>query len=193
MPSFIIVGYAWQILGRGGSFCPSPPICEQTQKCPSWIGLRTYPMQRAKLVKTIFVTDDKSNTCPLCWNSFKIKRVIRSTIAAETLSLSDGCDVAMYKYVSIRIVISGCETVKHRCIHWKPTSVRCCTFIKTNPRKATIRWYVSNEKKMVEINEINFTWIDKTKQISDIFTKAEVSSNILGVNLRRWLNHKIAK
>ena len=38
---------------------------------------------------------------------------------------------------------------------------------------------------MVEINEINFTWIDKTKQISDIFTKAEVSSNISGVNLRR--------
>ena len=26
------------------------------------------------------------------WNSSKIKRVVRSTVAAETLSLSDGCN-----------------------------------------------------------------------------------------------------
>ena len=44
----------------------------------------------------IFLTDDKNNTCPLYWNSSKIKRVARSNIAVETLSLSEGCDVAMY-------------------------------------------------------------------------------------------------
>ena len=37
----------------------------------------------------IFLTDDKSNTFPLYWNSFKIKRVARSAIAADTLSLSE--------------------------------------------------------------------------------------------------------
>ena len=44
----------------------------------------------------IFLTNDKSNACPLYWNSSKIKRVARSTIATETLSLSEGCDVALY-------------------------------------------------------------------------------------------------
>ena len=44
----------------------------------------------------IFLTNDKNNTCPLYWNSSKIKRVARSTIAAETLSLLEGCDVAVY-------------------------------------------------------------------------------------------------
>ena len=39
MPSFIIVGYLWQILGRGSLFGPCP-IREQPQKCPSWIGLK---------------------------------------------------------------------------------------------------------------------------------------------------------
>ena len=43
----------------------------------------------------IFLTDDRSNTCPLYWNSSKIKRVVRSTIPVETLSLSEGCDEAM--------------------------------------------------------------------------------------------------
>ena len=37
MPSFIIIGYVWHILGRG-PFWP-PPIREQPRKSPSWIGL----------------------------------------------------------------------------------------------------------------------------------------------------------
>ena len=39
VPSLIIVGYVWQVLGKGNLFAP-PPICEQPQKSPSWIGLR---------------------------------------------------------------------------------------------------------------------------------------------------------
>ena len=35
----------------------------------------------------LFLTDNKRQTCSLYWNSSKIKWVIRSTIAAETLSL----------------------------------------------------------------------------------------------------------
>ena len=38
LPSFIIVGYLWQILGRGDLFGPS--IREQPRKCPSWIRVR---------------------------------------------------------------------------------------------------------------------------------------------------------
>ena len=34
--------------------------------------------------------------CPLYWNASKIERVVHSTTAAETLSLVDGCDVAIY-------------------------------------------------------------------------------------------------
>ena len=35
----------------------------------------------------IFLTDDKSSTCRLYWNCLKIKRLVKSTIAAETFSL----------------------------------------------------------------------------------------------------------
>ena len=65
----------------------------------------------------IFLTDDKSNTCPLYWNSSKIKRVVRSTIAAETLSLSEGCDVAMYVNRLVSELLFHDGTVKHHCIH----------------------------------------------------------------------------
>ena len=39
VPSFIFVGYVWQILGRGGGAFGPAPILEQHQKSPSWIGL----------------------------------------------------------------------------------------------------------------------------------------------------------
>ena len=39
VPSFIIVGYVWQILGRGTFSFLSPPISEQPWKIPSLIGL----------------------------------------------------------------------------------------------------------------------------------------------------------
>ena len=44
----------------------------------------------------IVITDGNNNSCPLYWNSSKIKRAVLSTIAAETQSLVDGCDVAIY-------------------------------------------------------------------------------------------------
>ena len=42
LPSLIIVGYVWQIIGRGCLFAPRPPspIRDQPPKCPSWIGLK---------------------------------------------------------------------------------------------------------------------------------------------------------
>ena len=39
------------------------------------------------------LTYSKNIPCPLLWNSSKIKRELHSTIAAETLSLLEGCDV----------------------------------------------------------------------------------------------------
>ena len=53
MPSFIIVGYVWQILGRG-----LPPIREQPRKGPSWIGLKNN--QHDASVSNIILRTDNS-------------------------------------------------------------------------------------------------------------------------------------
>ena len=44
----------------------------------------------------IFVANGNDSSCPLFWKSSKIKRVVHSTIAAETLLPVNGCDVAIY-------------------------------------------------------------------------------------------------
>ena len=45
----------------------------------------------------VFLTDPETNMChPLSWSSKRIRRVMKSTLAAETLALKDGLDDAFY-------------------------------------------------------------------------------------------------
>jgi hypothetical protein len=44
----------------------------------------------------VFLTDRKRSCCPIVWKSNKIDRVVRSTIAAETLAAIEGIEDAIY-------------------------------------------------------------------------------------------------
>ena len=46
--------------------------------------------------KLILLSSSKGDLCPLSWHTNKIKRVVRSTLAAEMLSLQEGIDEAIY-------------------------------------------------------------------------------------------------
>ena len=40
----------------------------------------------------VWLVDNHGKCCPLSWHANKIKRVVRSTIAAEALSLQEGLE-----------------------------------------------------------------------------------------------------
>jgi len=44
----------------------------------------------------IWLVDHEGNCCPITWQANKIKRVVRSTIAAEALSLQEGLEASYY-------------------------------------------------------------------------------------------------
>ena len=44
----------------------------------------------------VWVMDQTGNCCPIEWNTHKIRRVVRSTLAAEMLSLGEGLDAGFY-------------------------------------------------------------------------------------------------
>ena len=44
----------------------------------------------------VFLVDEHGNSCPLTWQAGKIKRVVRSTLAAEALSLAEGIEDAIF-------------------------------------------------------------------------------------------------
>ena len=44
----------------------------------------------------IWVMDKTGYCCPIAWNAHKIKSVVRSTLAAEMLSLEEGLEASVY-------------------------------------------------------------------------------------------------
>ena len=44
----------------------------------------------------VFICDKFNKITPIAWSSTKLKRVARSTLAAETLALTDGCDMSFF-------------------------------------------------------------------------------------------------
>lgn len=55
----------------------------------------------------IWIKDRLGNCCPVCWKSNKIKRVVRSTLAAEALSLQEGLETAIYYRAVIKDIGIG--------------------------------------------------------------------------------------
>ena len=119
------------------------------------------PNRGSQAGQIIFLTDDKSNTCPLYWNSSKLKRVV--TIAAETLSLSEGCDLAMYinKLVSEFLFNDGKQLNIIAYIDNQSLYDAVHTLKQTLEKQLLLD--ISAIREMVEKNEIDITWIEKTK------------------------------
>ena len=44
----------------------------------------------------VFIADESGNMCPVSWRSNKVRRIVRSTLAAEALALQEGIEEAMY-------------------------------------------------------------------------------------------------
>ena len=102
----------------------------------------------------------------------KIKRVVRSTTAAEALSLSEGCDVATYikKLISELLFHDGKRLNIIAYTDNRSIYDAVHTLKQTLEKRLPVD--ISPIREMVKRNEINITWIEKTKEISDILTKA---------------------
>ena len=60
------------------------------------VHLRVYTDGGSQGGHLVLLADVSGSCSPLSWISSKIKRVVHSTLAVETLALNDGCDSAFY-------------------------------------------------------------------------------------------------
>ena len=120
---------------------------------------------------------------PVTWQSKKIRRVVRSTLASEALALADGIDCAtsvatlynelMYNKstleggVHIRCVIDNKDLLE--AIH-----------SKKNVSEKRLRLEISYIKEMVQKGELTVHWIETKEQIANVLTKhGACAQNIL--------------
>lgn len=121
----------------------------------------------------IFMVDSNGSCSPIEWQSVRIRRVVRSTLAAETLAMADALDAAiliqaMWKEMigsNVEIVgITDCRSL----------------FDAVNSTKAVsdkrLRIEISMLREMQERGEMELSWTDTENQLADVLTKRGVNS-----------------
>ena len=125
----------------------------------------------------IWIVDKEFNCCPLTWQANKIKRVVRSTIAAETLSLQDGLESSYY-YRRIIEDILGLEHQTIPIIAYVDNksvveSVHSTKLVEDKRLRIDIAAIVESlESKEV----IDIKWCSGDKQLANCMTKLGASS-----------------
>lgn len=125
----------------------------------------------------LFLCDKYRNSLPIAWSSTRTKRVTRSTLAAETLALTDGCDTAYF----IANLISSIIPTRKIPIHvFTDNQSLHDTINTTKPTlDRRLRVEISALREMCDKGEITINWLSKHHQLSDVLTKKGASSSSL--------------
>ena len=128
----------------------------------------------------ILLSDKYNNVAPIAWSSTKLKRVARSTIAAETLALSDGCDTSYFVASLAKEMIF---TKQHNNINIEAFTDNRSLYETLHTTKSILdkrlRVEIAALREMCEKNELLINWIEKQYQLSDVLTKRGASPQSL--------------
>ena len=126
--------------------------------------------------RVCFLTNSRGDICPLSWSANKIKRVVRSTLSAEMLSLQEGIEEAIYLRGLIVEMING--DVKSLPIvmyvdNKSVTQALCSTKMVDDKR---LRLDIAAIKESLEKNEVSSVrWLPGESQLANCLTKRGAS------------------
>jgi len=124
----------------------------------------------------IFLCDSHNQCSTLAWHSGKLKRIARSTIAAETMALSDGVEEAMYLRQIIQFSIGGELPIIAVTDNKSLLQAINSTHLVQEKR---LRIDISAIKEVVETECVTVTWVPGVSQLADCLTKKGASPHSL--------------
>ena len=124
-----------------------------------------------------FVNSETSASCPIMWKSVKVKRVVRSSLAAETLAFLDGSERALI-FAQAVSEICGIGKVPITCFTDNKSLYDAAHTTKTitDPR---LRVDMAIIRQMVGREEVEIRWIQTEEQLADCLTKQGSSGHKL--------------
>ena len=125
----------------------------------------------------IFLADERGNVSPLCWASRKLRRVCRSTVAAEIMAMLDGIDASVWLFH----IISEITDIKMDCIKVKTDNMSLCESVHstTANEEKRLRVEIASIRESIRRKEIEVEWIENEKQLADVLTKQGADSTKL--------------
>ena len=126
----------------------------------------------------IFLVDDRGNKCPVLWQSRKIRRVVKSTLAAEALALVECAETAIYLQEIIS-QLSGCDGLPICCHVDNRSLVETLSSGKSVDDKR-LRIDLAILKEMLEQGKLrSISWVESSQQLADALTKRGASTQQL--------------
>ena len=130
----------------------------------------------------IFLQDSNLKKCPILWKSRKIRRVVKSTLAAETLALVDCAEAAVYIKEIFR-EICLIEHVPINCYVDNKSLIDALNS-KKNVEDKRLRIDLAIIEEMIKNKEISsVTWIGSSHQLANCLTKRGASSKSLRASI----------
>ena len=128
----------------------------------------------------VFLRDKRGRCAPLAWSSAKIKRIVRSTLAAECMALQDGADAAVLLAALIsEALYDGSGDMSVMCYVDSRGLYRALYSTKAVQDKR-LRIDIARIRQMLEVGEVTrVCWVDSSQQLADSLTKRTASSNAL--------------
>ena len=123
----------------------------------------------------IYLTDGV-NKCPLLWQSRRIKRVVRSTLAAETMALIECAEASVYLgYIINEILLKNKNKIKINCFVDNKSLVDTISSQKlTDDRHLRINMACLNDLILKE--NVVVHWVQSGEHLANCLTKHGVSS-----------------
>ena len=128
----------------------------------------------------VFLCDSNGSCCPLAWKSVKVRRKVRSTLAAETLAFVDGAETAFLLSKIVGEIISNNKDFIlpiDGMTDNKSLFDASQTLNLINDKRLQVEIGIIRE--MVEKEEIKIKWIKSSEQLADVLTKNGASSESL--------------
>ena len=128
----------------------------------------------------VFLCDNKGACMPVAWSSNKVKRVVRSTLAAETLALTEGADTAFFVAALFKEVYTNNkgDNAMVNCFT-DSRSLFEVTGTSNLVSDKRLRVEVAAIREMIDKGEITINWVGKESQLSDSLTKKGASASLL--------------
>ena len=130
----------------------------------------------------IFLVDDGLRCAPLNWASNKVKRVVSSTLAAETLSLKECINTAEYiRYMLGEALQRKPQDILIRAYTDSNDLAKACySTLLVSDKK--LRIDIASIKESIEEENVSVKWISKSYMLADCLTKKGAdTSNLMSV------------
>jgi hypothetical protein len=125
----------------------------------------------------IFLADKNRNVSPVSWSSRKLRRVCKSTEAAETMAMLDTIDTCVWIGTILEEICSG--LIETTVIRTDNRSLYDAVHATTAVEEKRLRVELAAIRESIRKAEIKVEWIPKSMQLADCLTKQGADSKKL--------------